>query len=105
MRFDFVVARNHFRAPLSEPGDFQDALDGSLFAMFAKLAHQLVQPHDADFRVPQRFEVQQIFKFLFVLFFGFFLHREENFMPGILQYIGDVFGAGLARFAVIRNQS
>src|ERR1043166_4983244 len=34
---------------------------------------QFVEPHQADFRVAQRFEVQQIFKFFFELVFRFFL--------------------------------
>ena len=72
--------------------------------MRAKLAHQLIQPHDADFRVAQGFEMQQVFKFLFVLLFGLFLHREQNFVPGVFQNIGDVLRVGFARFTVFRQQ-
>ena len=72
--------------------------------MDLKLSHQLVQAHNADFCIRQRFEVQKVFKFLFVLFLGFFLHGEQNFVARILQDIGNIFRAGFSRFTVFREE-
>jgi len=73
VRLHFVAPRDHFRAALAEPRHFQNTVYRSIFSVRAELSHQLVQSHDADLCIFQRLEVQQIFKFLFVLFLRFFL--------------------------------
>src|SRR6266481_6442334 len=104
LRFNFVVARNHFRAALAEPGYVQNTLYGRVLALRAKLAHQLIQPHDADLGSLQRLEVQQVLELLFVLFLGFFLLVDEDFLSRVLQHVRDVFCPHLAGFAMFREE-
>jgi hypothetical protein len=72
---DLGIARNHLGASFPEAGHIQDTLDGGALAMGLKLMHQLVETHDAELRILEGLEVQQILELLFVLFLGFFLLR------------------------------
>src|SRR4029077_13178881 len=75
-----------------------------MLAVRLELSHQLIQPHDAHFRVFQRLEVQQVIEFFFVLLFRFLLKREQHFPACSFQNVPNVFGAGLSRFAMLRVQ-
>src|SRR5260370_565049 len=105
MSFHLVVARDHLRAALAEPRDVQNTLHGRVFALRAKLAHQLVQPHDADLRIFQRLEVQQILEFFFVLFLRFFLLVDGYLLSRIFQHVRNVFHSRFAGLAMLRHQA
>src|ERR1700686_1485666 len=49
--------------------------------------------------------MEQVFKFFFILVFGFFLKSELQFQSGIFQNIGDVLTAGLSGFAMFGDQA
>jgi hypothetical protein len=48
-----VIARDHLRAAAAHASHFQNALDRGALAFLFEFAVQLIQPHDADFRVFQ----------------------------------------------------
>src|SRR6266700_4802221 len=85
-----AVTRNHFRAAFAQPRDVQNTLHGRVLAVHAELAHQFIQPHDADLGIFQRLEVQQILEFFFVLFLGLFLLVERHFLSRVFQHVRNV---------------
>src|SRR5215471_6835253 len=73
VRFDLVVARNHFRPPLAQPRDLQHPLGGGFLLVGAESPQQFVKTHQADFGIAQRLEMKQIFELFLELIFRFFL--------------------------------
>jgi len=77
----FVISGNHFRAALPSRPNFQYAFGGRFFSMRLESPLQFIETHQADFRVTQRFEVQQVLEFLFKLVFGFSCCVRTTFHP------------------------
>ena len=65
-----MVARDHLRAAASHARHFEDALHGGALFFLLEFPVQLIQAHDAHFRVLQRGEVQQVLEFFLVLPLG-----------------------------------
>src|SRR5215813_2219911 len=70
--FDLVISRDHLGAPFAKPRDVKDASRCRIFSVRLKAPPEFVEPHQADFRVSQRLEMEQVFKLFFELIFDFF---------------------------------
>src|SRR5258708_7724237 len=103
--FNLGIASNHFGTALTKPRHVQDTLDSGTLAVLLELTHKLVETHDAQFGIGQRFKMEQVLELFLVLFFGLFLLRQHNAEAGALQNIGNVIRGGFSLFTMIRNQA
>src|SRR5262249_4902036 len=102
--FHFGVACDHLGAPLAQPRHIQHTLRGCAFFMRLEPPEQLIESHDTDFRVIQRLEVEQVFKFFLELLLSFGLNLEVHFVAVVFENVGDIVSASFGCFAMLGDE-
>jgi len=91
---------DQFRAAFAEARYVQDTLDGGVFACMRNLRINSFQPHDDDFGIHERLEVQRSSNSSSYCSCGFFLLVDDHLLSGVLQHVRYVIRSTFAGLAV-----